>query len=82
MPVALHSIAPLRKICRFAGVLAYAGAMLVYRHAQPIAGKAYDDFCASQGMAFGQPTPVSDLCVILLVAALPMVLVRGTVAVS
>ncbi|WP_257167860.1 hypothetical protein [Bradyrhizobium sp. SRS-191] len=81
MPANLHSIQPLRRLCRFASLLAYAGAFSIYHHAQPIAAQAYDDLCAGQGISFGQPTPLSELCVALLVAAVPVALVRSTVSV-
>jgi hypothetical protein len=75
----LQFIEPLCRSCRFASLLAYAGALSIYHHAQPIAAKAYNDLCAGQGMVFGQPTPVSELCFVLLVAAVPMALIRGSV---
>ncbi|WP_035647742.1 hypothetical protein [Bradyrhizobium sp. ORS 285] len=81
MPAAMRSTKRLRTFCRFASLLAYGGALSIYHHAQPIAAKAYNEPCAGQGMLFGEPTSVGALLLVLLVAAVPVLLVRGTASV-
>jgi hypothetical protein len=68
----------LRTACRLTGLLAYAGSLLIYRHAVPVAAKAYDDLCASQGATFYAGPSIGELGAAMTVVGLPLLLARGT----
>lgn len=67
----------LRMACRFASLLLYGLSLLVVHHAQPIAAKAYNDQCSSQGMTFGDGLPANFLGMTLVIVALPLLLARS-----
>ena len=46
-------------------------------HVHPIAAKAYDDLCSSQGVTFGEGHSVRDLGITIVVFAVPIFLARS-----
>jgi hypothetical protein len=68
--------------CRFASILAYGFSLLIVRHVQPIAAKAYDDLCASQGVTFGIGESDRHLMIAMFVIAVPVLLARSKATVG
>jgi hypothetical protein len=69
-------------IGRSASFVAYGLSLLVIHHAEPIAAKAYNDLCASQGRTFGEGASIETLGVILIVIALPLISARSNVLIA
>jgi hypothetical protein len=67
----------LKATCRLATLLFVGLSLLVVHHAQPIAAKAYNDLCSSQGMTFGEGLSVEFLGMTLVVVAPPLFLARS-----
>jgi uncharacterized membrane protein YhdT len=67
----------LRVTCRLASLLFVGLSLLIVHHAQPIAAKAYDDLCSSQGMTFGQGLSVNFLGLTLIALAPPLFFARS-----
>lgn len=68
----------LKTSLRFAPLLFYSFSVLVIGYAHPVAAKAYNDLCSSQGMSFGEGLSAGFLCMALAIVALPPFLARST----
>lgn len=68
--------------CRVTGVVAYAASLAVFHAVYPLAAKAYNDFCASQGTTFGDGDSVASLIVGLIVIAVPLLTARSSAVVA
>jgi hypothetical protein len=66
-----------RTICRLASLVAYGLSLLILHHVHPIAAKAYDDQCSSQGMTFGEGYSIRDLGITIIVLAVPLFLAHS-----
>jgi hypothetical protein len=66
-----------KTIYRLACLVAYGISLLSLHFAEPIAAKAYNDLCSSQGTTFGTREPIGDLVVGLIVLAIPLFLARS-----
>jgi hypothetical protein len=77
MPASSYLGSYLRSIGRLASVLAYGISLLIVHHVQPIAAKAYDDLCASQGITFGEGESVRTLIIFMILIAVPLVFARS-----
>jgi hypothetical protein len=62
---------------RLASLLFYGLSLLIIHHAQPMAAKAYNDLCSSQGTTFGEGLSVNFLGVMLIIVALSLFLARS-----
>jgi hypothetical protein len=62
---------------RLVSLLLYGFSLLLFYHAQPIAAKAYNDLCSSQGITFHEPESATFLIVVLVIGALPLLLSRS-----
>jgi hypothetical protein len=71
----------LRTGSRLASLLAYGLSFVILAHVQPIAAKAYNDLCASQGMSFGEGEAIRTLAITLIVIAVPLGLARSSILV-
>lgn len=63
-----------RTVCRFVSLIAYGLSLLAFHFAEPIAAKAYNDLCSSQGINFHPSEPVKFLFMGLVVFAIPLFL--------
>ena len=66
-----------RVTCRLASLLAYGLSLIIVHHVQPIAAKAYDDLCSSQGVTFGEGHSVGYFGIAMLVFAVPIFFARS-----
>ena len=71
-----------RPACRSTGLIACGLALLIMYQAYPIAAKAYDDLCSSQGATFGKGYSVRELGIAMLVFAVPLLLARSNILVA
>lgn len=71
-----------RTVCRLASLVAYSLSLLIVDHVHPIAAKAYDDLCSSQGMTFGEGHSVRDLGITIIVFAVPLFLARSNTLIA
>jgi hypothetical protein len=62
---------------RLASLVAYGLSLLILHFDEPIAAKAYNDLCSSQGIKFHPGEPVGVLVVGLMVFAIPLLLARS-----
>ncbi|WP_128970442.1 hypothetical protein [Bradyrhizobium tropiciagri] len=62
---------------RLTPLLFYGLSVPIVRYAYPIAAKAYNDLCSSQGMTFGEGLSASHLGIALVIVSLPLFLARG-----
>jgi hypothetical protein len=60
-----------------ASLVAYGISLLLLHFAEPIAAKAYNDLCSSQGVQFGAGEPIEALVVGFIVLAIPLFLARS-----
>ncbi|MGY3490185.1 hypothetical protein ACVW1C_008068 [Bradyrhizobium sp. USDA 4011] len=67
----------LRSAVRVANLIAYGLSILIIHKLQPVAAKAYNDLCASQGMMFGEGQSVRTLVLAMIVIAMPVLLARS-----
>jgi hypothetical protein len=77
MPASADLSNYLRSIGRLASVSAYGISFLIVHHVQPVAAKAYNDLCASQGMTFGEGESVGALIIFMILIAAPLVFTRS-----
>ncbi|MGY4479114.1 hypothetical protein [Bradyrhizobium sp. USDA 3364] len=70
-------------ILRIFGFSLYALSLPVPHHLYPLAAKAYNELCSSQGMVFagGPPSFAQDVITIIIVA-LPLLFARSVVVVA
>ena len=67
-----------RASCRFASLLAYAGSILIYYYAAPMAAKAYNDLCALEaGTVLPDVESVKFLGRAMIALAVPVLLARS-----
>ncbi|MGY3589257.1 hypothetical protein [Bradyrhizobium sp. USDA 4350] len=66
-----------RSAVRAANLIAYGLSILIFHSLQPVAAKAYNDLCASQGMMFGEGQSVRTLVLAMIVIAMPVLLARS-----
>jgi hypothetical protein len=66
-----------RTTCRLVSLVTYGLSLLILHHAQPIAAKAYNDLCSSQGMTFYESYSVRYLGITIIVIAVPLFLARS-----
>lgn len=71
-----------RTVCRLVSLVAYGLSLLILRHVHPIAAKAYDDLCSSQGMTFGEGHSARDLGITIIVFAFPIFLARSNALIA
>jgi hypothetical protein len=71
-----------RTMCRLASLVAYGLSLLILHHVHPIAAKAYDDLCSSQGMTFYEGYSVRDLGITIIVIAVPLFLARSKAVIA
>jgi hypothetical protein len=64
-------------MCRLASLVCYGLSLLIVHHVHPIAAKAYNDLCSSQGVTFGEGHSVIFLGITLIVFAIPLFLARS-----
>ncbi|NEU94749.1 hypothetical protein [Bradyrhizobium uaiense] len=62
---------------RLAPLLFYGLSVFIVSYAYPIAAKAYNDLCSSQGMTFGEGWSVNFLCMALAIVTVPLFLARS-----
>jgi len=77
-----YSIGYVRTVCRLASLVAYGLSLLILHHVHPIAAKAYDDLCSRQYMTFGEGHSVRDLCIAIVVLAVPVILARSNALIA
>jgi hypothetical protein len=70
-----------RSVCRLVSLFANGVSLLIFHHLQPIAAKAYDDLCASQGVNFGGGESAEVLWITMGIVAVPILLARSNVLV-
>jgi hypothetical protein len=68
-----------RMMCRLASLLCYGLSLFIVHQVHPIAAKAYNDLCSSQGVTFGEGRSVNFLGITLVVFAIPLFLARNHV---
>jgi hypothetical protein len=68
-----------KAICRLTSLACYGLSLVIAHHVQPIAAKAYNDLCASQGITFGEGPSINALGITLLVLAFPLLLARSRI---
>lgn len=70
-------------ILRIFGLVLYALSLPVPHHLYPIAAKAYDELCSSQGMVFvDAPPSFAQDVITIVILAVPLVFARSTVVVA
>jgi hypothetical protein len=61
-----------RTVCRLASLVAYGLSLFILDHVHPIAAKAYDDLCSSQGTTFGAAHSVREFVIAAIIFAVPL----------
>jgi hypothetical protein len=71
-----------RTMCRLVSLLAYGLSLFIFHHVHPIAAKAYNDLCSSQGVTFGEGYSVRGLGIAIIVFAVPLFLARSNALIA
>ncbi|MCC8953407.1 hypothetical protein H8B02_08020 [Bradyrhizobium sp. Pear77] len=69
-------------VCKLTSIGAYGLSLAIFHNVQPIAAKAYNDLCQSQGMTFGDGEPVNILVVAIIVITVPLLIARSNAVVT
>jgi hypothetical protein len=68
-----------RPVFRLVSLQANGFALLIVYYVQPIAAKAYNDLCASQGVTFGDGRSVQSLCITMALVSVPIIVARSNI---
>jgi hypothetical protein len=71
-----------RTVCRLASLVAYGLSLFILDHVHPIAAKAYDDLCSSQGTTFGAAHSVREFVIAAIIFAVPLFLARSNALIA
>lgn len=64
-------------MCRLVSLVFYGLSLVLVHHVHPIAAKAYNDLCSTQGVTFGEGHSVIFFGITLVVLAIPLFLARS-----
>lgn len=63
--------------CRLATLTAYGGSLIIFHHAELLAGQVYDALCSREGIMFAKPTSATSLAWTMVLFSVPPLLARG-----